>query len=467
MCDTMITLGNLTRSGRVTLAKNSDREPNEAQYLSQFAAASHAPGSTVKCTYVEIPQVPHTYAVIGSRPWWIWGFEHGVNEKGLAIGNEAVWSKLPASEEPGLLGMDLLRLTLERASDADEGLAVLIDLLETHGQSGSASRSGRSFYHNSFIIADGKGGWVLQTAGKHWVAKRIDGWASISNVYSIGADYDRISADAIRFATGQGWHDPAAEAPFSFAEAYADLTQPIIPSCQSRFRMSQDGMTGLSRQGNISRQQMFDLLRSHGENDGNAKWRPGDDGPGCLCMHAVQPTGFETAASMVIELPRAGKDEDITCWVSLASPCMSAFVPFWFKAGIPEGYAQPAAGAPDLWWNQERLQRLVEHDYAVYGPMARAALASLEKEALDRVEALSATATNEDRRELSQEFADRQGEAVGILQETVGRMIQGPVPPRADDPRGAYLPGVEAAIVPTYTAVVADGAERERLAMAV
>lgn len=452
MCDTMIALGGLTQSGRVTFAKNSDREPNEAQYLTQVAAADHAPGSMVRCTYVEIPQVSHTYAVIGSRPWWIWGFEHGLNEKGVVIGNEAVWSRLPASQEPGLLGMDILRLTLERAASADEGLEVLTRLLETHGQGGNASFAGKSFYHNSFIIADSDGGWVVQTAGRHWVAKRISGWASISNVYSIGSDYDRISADAIRFATEQGWYDPAANEPFDFAAVYADLTIPIIRHCQNRFRLSQTGMGGLARQGSISLQQIFGLLRTHGENDANPAWRPGTDGAGYLCMHATDPARFETAASMVVELPRKGTDDEIRCWVSLASPCLSAFVPFWFADGVPLGYAQPAPGSRDLWWNQERLQRLIERDYAVYAPMARTIFAALEWEAVDRVAAMGDRAPCGEQKQLSQEIADRLASAVEMLQQSVSELAEGPVPPRGDDPRGSYLDVVNGLMPDTTTA---------------
>ena len=65
MCDTFVIQGRLAQSGRTTLAKNSDREPNEAQYLTETSAADHAPGSTVRCTYIEVPQVAHTPSTTG------------------------------------------------------------------------------------------------------------------------------------------------------------------------------------------------------------------------------------------------------------------------------------------------------------------------------------------------------------------------------------------------------------------
>jgi hypothetical protein len=41
----------------------------------------------------------------------MWGAEMGANEKGVCIGNEAVWTKLNSEDDlvERLLGMDLLR----------------------------------------------------------------------------------------------------------------------------------------------------------------------------------------------------------------------------------------------------------------------------------------------------------------------------------------------------------------------
>lgn len=78
MCDTMVALGNVTSDGSVLFAKNSDREPNEAHEVVIVPSADHPVVSRVKCTYLEIPQVSHTYAVLLAKPFWIWGLQMNV-----------------------------------------------------------------------------------------------------------------------------------------------------------------------------------------------------------------------------------------------------------------------------------------------------------------------------------------------------------------------------------------------------
>ena len=39
----------------------------------------------MKVTYTTIPQVPHTKAILISRPVWLWGAEMGVNEDGVCM----------------------------------------------------------------------------------------------------------------------------------------------------------------------------------------------------------------------------------------------------------------------------------------------------------------------------------------------------------------------------------------------
>ena len=67
----------------------------------------------------------------------MWGCENGANERGVVIGNEAVSTKVPnetdgTSSAPAslLLGMDLVRLGLERSDTSQEACNVITFLLE-------------------------------------------------------------------------------------------------------------------------------------------------------------------------------------------------------------------------------------------------------------------------------------------------------------------------------------------------
>ena len=93
-------------------------------------------------------------AVLLGKPYWIWGAEMGANSHGVVIGNEAVFTKVPYEKQPGLIGMDLLRLGLERADSAEAAVTVMTDLLAEHGQGGNCGHTHDFRYHNSFLVAD-------------------------------------------------------------------------------------------------------------------------------------------------------------------------------------------------------------------------------------------------------------------------------------------------------------------------
>ena len=76
------------------------------------------------------------------------------------------------------INMDFSRLGLERGGTANEALKVITSLLAAHGQGGpcfeEASKQ-KVTYHNSFLIADPSEAWVLETAGQHWAAQKVEG----------------------------------------------------------------------------------------------------------------------------------------------------------------------------------------------------------------------------------------------------------------------------------------------------
>ena len=366
-CDTMVALAPATRAGVTLFAKNSDRPPRECQRIVQLPAAHHA-GSTVRCQYLELPQARETHAIVGSQPYWLWGLEHGVNDRRVAIGNETVFARetLPAT---GLTGMDLVRLGLERGGTADEALEAMTVLLERHGQGGSGHVHLDWPYHNAFLIADPHAAWVLETSGRHWVARPVDVVGNVSNGLALGADWTRGSADVTTFAVEQGWW-PAGSGRVEFVAAYADDSGVPPNLCAQRRRRAAAFLA--EGRGQLAPGALRALLRDHYDAGAVHRPRPFDD-PSffSICMHA-DPLD-NTTASMVAALP-ADPHAIAGIGVGLGSPCVGAFLPVYLETPLPAqltiGGGEPDPRSP--WWRMRELLDLVERDFAAFGPPVRA-----------------------------------------------------------------------------------------------
>ena len=357
-CDTIVVLAPHTRAGATILAKNSDRAPRECQPLAQAPHRLHPEGASVHCQYLEIPQVPETAAVIGSRPFWLWGFEQGLNEYGVAIGNEAVLTRetLPTT---GLLGMDLVRLGLERSKTAREATEVIGGLIARYGQGGSAQYDIDFRYCGGFIIADHADAFVLESSGRQWIARRVEERACISNRLTIDIG-DLGSADVESYARDRGWCDGASS--FDFAAAYSsrnagkDKSDPL--TARGRLARSRELV---SRNGRRTIREMFAILRDHGtsgEMPPAAGIAPTHDDSPTLCMHG---SVSGTTASMVAEIPAPDADTTPVLWASLAAPCTSIAFPLFVAGTVPPvlaaGGEKPSADSP--WWRFRAIQDLV------------------------------------------------------------------------------------------------------------
>lgn len=366
-CDTFVALPPATADGVAIFAKNSDRPPREAQRIVQMPRRQHAPGERLRCQYLEIPQVRETAALIGSQPHWLWGFEHGVNEHRVAIGNETVFAK-EALGPVGLLGMDLVRLGLERARTASDAVDAITTLLETHGQGGSGQAHLDWPYHNAFLIADPTAAWIVETSQRHWVARRVDATGNISNGLAVRAEWDRGAADVTDFAVAQGWWSRDA-GPVDFAAAYADDGSVPPNICVERRRR---GATLLAEaHGQLTPAAMRAVLRDHYDAGLVHRPRPFDDPHFfSLCMHA-DPLD-NTTASMVVRLP-ADPDAIAPAWISLGSPCVGAFLPVYREGTVPArlGLAGAESDPASPWWRLRALLDLVERDVARFGPLVR------------------------------------------------------------------------------------------------
>lgn len=384
-CDTLVALSGATADGSVVLAKNSDRKSEESQPLIQVPGKKHAPGSSLKCQYIEIPQVEETLGLIGSRPYWLWGLEHGMNECGVAIGNEAVFTKEELPNE-GLLGMDLVRLGLERGRTAKQALDVITGLAKEFGQGGSGEANVNMSYNNSFIIADSSEAFILETSDRRYAWKQVTDVGCISNHVSIGEDWDALSDDAVDFAVANGWWEGGKEKRFDFAAAYR-CTE-YVPPHISEDRYGQLQLMLDEYRGKVSPQTMMRSLRDH--YDSGTVFTPGrelSDGKFfSICMHA-DPVGT-TAASMVAHL--RGDSGPKVYWASFGQPCCGIFMPLYIEGEIPEALtkAGPEFSEDSVWWLFKKLGECVAEDFADRTPRVQKVWFDLESEFFEKAIAI-------------------------------------------------------------------------------
>jgi secernin len=342
MCDTMV----VVRPGAVLFAKNSDRDPNEAQLLEWHPARRHPAGAQVRCTEVAVPQVERTHAVVLSRPYWMWGAEMGANDHGVVIGNEAVFTREPYAAS-GLLGMDLLRLALERAASAQAAVEVLTALLETHGQGGGCGHEDRSFtYHNSFLVADHRAAYVLETAGRRWAVEEVtSGARAISNGLTIPG----------------------------FADRHADRLRTRVSACRRRRAITEPGAANAA-----SAHELAAVLRDHGTGGDRPRYAALNGAMAAPCMHAGGlAAASQSTGSWISELTPAAARHWAT---GTAAPCTGLFKPVRVERPLMLG-PEPTdvADLDTLWWRHERLHRAVARDPARLLPRYRSDRDALER----------------------------------------------------------------------------------------
>ncbi len=360
MCDTFVCTTSATEDGSVIFGKNSDREPNEAQILEYIEPASFGEGEKTACTYLRIPQVRHIHGVLLSRPFWMYGAEMGANDKGVVIGNEAVFTKLPVRKRDTLTGMDLLRLALERADTAEKALQTIVDLMAEYGQGGICGLSDKKMtYHNSYIICDPSEAWVLETAGDMWAAKKVEGYYSISNGLTIGEEYDLSHPDLVDTALKNGWLKKGKD--FNFARCYSDWLYTTFSGSKQRRSYSYGELK--KNTGSFTVSDAIGILRSHPEKDSNHDKSLINTR---ICVHGGNglTRNSQTAGSLVAHL----RKENPVYWVTgTSSPCAGVFKPVGFKGKVlPDLGPSPTEkyNPETYWWKHEELHRELLKDFS-------------------------------------------------------------------------------------------------------
>lgn len=371
MCDTFVALPGTTRDQSVIFAKSADCEVNEANALIRIPRKKHAFGEGVRLTHLVIPQAQETYEVLLVKAWWTYGCEIGVNEYGLAMGEEAMYTTEDAQEEKdGIIGPDLMRIALERARNCQEAIALMTNLLEKYGQGGNCEMSGNSHFDSSFLMADTQEAYVLETAGRKWALKQIKDIGSISNLLLIGADWTKCSV-----ASGSGSLD--------WAKTYGRPEVPPTLGSPDRQATTYQGL--VTTRGRISVKTAFDILRHHGEG-----YHPATaDAHHNICVHAGPQKNrwWQAVGVMVTDVSPHG----ITAWVTGTSgTCVSIFKPVFMGVELPDiGPAPTMTFNPAaLWWKHELLHRRAMADFDHLVPDIRKDFDSVEEEFLAEAETI-------------------------------------------------------------------------------
>ncbi|MFD1412987.1 C69 family dipeptidase [Oceanobacillus jeddahense] len=418
-CDTFVIMADVSEEEATILSKNSDRVEYDAQPLMYYPKKTYGPHEKLKLGNVTIDQVEETYEHLGSSPYWCWGYEEGINVHGVAIGNEAIFTKDVAEKmqavkdgehvEYGIIGMEFIRLGLERAKTAREAVNVITGLLAEYGQFSSGNPAVQpedGAYDNSFIIADKDESYVLETVGKHFMAKRVSkGTTAISNEPSIRTEWDLASDGIIDYAIEKGWWEEERRSEFDFAKAFLDFEKPLQLSHIRVQRMKQLLKEGLdNHQGQIGLPWSRRIMRDHYEDTFLEGPYMNAALPDFLtvCMHhsPAEFTWGNTASSSQFILPKE-KDRFPVMWWLAGVPCTGVYIPFYPEAGpinpilskagtygkhamAPQDAAVDSYKEDSFWWIMRDLLETAKRDaygekFNVRQPIIREVYNDLER----------------------------------------------------------------------------------------
>lgn len=223
-CTSILVTKGASQDGSTLISYSCDGEFHPR--LRMIPAADYVPGSMVEVSdwnglKGKIPQVPHTYKVVGL-----------MNEHQLAVGETTSGGRKELVNPDAMFHYyPLMLFALQRAKTAREALTVMTTLVEKYGYASEGE---------SISIADKEEVWLLEIFGTGkggkgavWVAIHIpDGMvcahANMSRIREFPLDDpDNVlySKNVISFAIEKGYYNPKSGKPFSFSEAYNPPTE--------------------------------------------------------------------------------------------------------------------------------------------------------------------------------------------------------------------------------------------------
>ncbi len=376
-CTTFIAQGTALEAGKGALiAKNRDLGAHTISEVALEEAREYEDSAVYRAAYIDIPQVKKTYRFVGSRSAGRWGYGMGINENQVIVADNDAPTRDALSFTQGLHDNDYVRLVLERAGTAREGVEILTKLTEKYGQAWNSIM---------FEIGDPQELWVVEIAGYRWVAKKYENtFSARSNQFQITDDYDLAAEDLISFAVSKGWI-PAGTQRINFRAVYGGTTlypddnenlesrpaTEILYNTEMRYNRAMELLKGID--GSVSAQTILPLVRDHYDtytlpsgavlelnqvpfysskyadmNEWITEFPEKDTVeisifPRAICHHAFEGV----TASSAILLARPDVPNELGAMLHcFMQPCNSLFVPFYVgTSSVDPRFSSPEAGS--------------------------------------------------------------------------------------------------------------------------
>jgi dipeptidase len=341
----VVALGRATVDGYTLFGHNSGQPLGEGQALCLAPARHHALGEKVQTQFLELPQARETFRVLGSQARGRWGYQHGVNEHGVAAGAVPLRTRL-SRDQPGLTGPDLVRLVLERCQSAAQAVQLLTDLIGRHGQGVFPGCPAWAGCDHAFLIADAREAFAVETGGASWVYQEVQEIRALSGLCTVRQDWDRISPGLAGRAIEAGWWPgDGSKLDFAGAVGSGDADSALRRWGRATLLLGQQN-------GHLDADRVRRLLGDHYEGcaDEVDPRRP-DAGPAPLCRHGS--ANAATAASLVVSLTGAQPGLPVA-WCTFGPPCLGVYFPVFLDGDLPhpftalEGADRPASQSERL-----------------------------------------------------------------------------------------------------------------------
>ncbi len=415
-CTTFIANGKVLAAGAGSIiSKNRDLGPNTISEVAKEEGSDHISTELYKAAYIDIPQASRTYSFAGSRSAGRWGYGMGINEFQVIVSDNDAPTRDELTFTDGLHDNDYVRLVLERAKTAREGVQILTKLTEKYGQAWNAIM---------FEIGDPQELWVVEISGKRWVARRYqDCYTARSNQFQITDDYEICSKDLFSFAKSQGWiGDDVTKINFRavygttilYPESNDDIASrpaaETLYNTEMRYQRAMELLKGIS--GNISAQTLMPCARDHYDtytlpsgtvlklnqipyyssdyvND-RQEWMtefPTKDTvevsvfPRAICHHAFE--GITASTAILMARPDVPNELGLMLH-AYNQPCNSLYIPFYVgTSSVDTRYSTPEAGSKFL-----TISKLAFGCYTMYHDGIRSVFDPYEKALFTEIPAM-------------------------------------------------------------------------------